>query len=368
MRILILNWRDIEHPLAGGAELSLLKHAEYWHGQGAEITWFASSFKGAATEQAQDGMRVVRRGSHYTVHFWAWLYYATARLGDYDIIVDSFHFLPFFSPLYARGKRIVGLINEVARDVWHDNMPFPLSTIGYYAEAFFFRPYRKRHFIAGSRSAKDDVAGLGIPADQITVVHHGTSAPRNPPPVARCEAPTILFLNRVSEDKGIRATLETYRQLKGEIPGLNLWIAGKEERTGMLHELLNEYGLTDGENVTYFGFVSEEEKYRLIAEAWLLLHPSKREGWGLTVIEAAAFGTPTVGFEVAGLRDSVQNGVTGILATDQQGMVAAVRDLLGDPEKRAALGENCKPWSQRFDWTVAGTESWRVLNDEIAST
>jgi glycosyltransferase involved in cell wall biosynthesis len=363
VRILILNWRDIEHPLAGGAELSLLKHAEYWHGQGAEITWFASSFKGAATEQAQDGMRVVRRGSHYTVHFWAWLYYATARLGDYDIIVDSFHFLPFFSPLYARGKRIVGLINEVARDVWHDNMPFPLSTIGYYAESLFFVPYRSRQFIAGSQSAKDDVAELGIPVSQITVVHHGTSAPRNPSPVTRCEAPTILFLNRVSEDKGIRATLEAYSRLRRDVLELQLWIAGKEEQPGMVAQLLDAYALTADPNITYFGYVSEDEKYRLMAEAWLLIHPSKREGWGLTVIEAAAFGTPTVAFDVAGLRDSIQNGVTGILAKDQARLVDAVRDIIADPEKRHQLGENCKSWSQRFDWDEAGAESWRLLNE-----
>lgn len=337
MKILILNWRDVEHPLAGGAEFSLLQHAQYWRRQGADITWFASSFERASALEQQDGIKVMRHGSHYTVHFWAWLYYATGRLGDYDIIVDNFHFLPFFTPVYARRPHIIALIHEVAREVWHDNMPFPFSTVGYYTETVFFVPYRQRQFITVSQTTKNDLIELGVGADHIAIIPNGTSAPRNPEPVMRPTTPTILFLNRVSEDKGIRATLEAYRRLKADVSDLQLWIAGKEERPGMLQELLDQHALADDPNITYFGYVSEEEKYRLMAEAWLLIHPSKREGWGLTVIEAAAFGTPTVAFDVAGLRDSIQDGMTGVLVKDQSALVEAIRHLIGHPKR-------CENW------------------------
>lgn len=365
LKILVLNWRDIKHPLAGGAEVSVREHARHWMSRGASVTWFSSSFHGAQPVEDDDGILVVRRGSQYTVHFWAWLYYLRRTFGDVDVIVDNFHFLPFFSPLYARHPRVVPLIQEVARDVWYDNIARPIAFVGYYIESFFFLPYRGKRFITASASTKTDLVGLGIRARDVSVIHHGVSLPSEPVTDEKAVQATILFLNRISEDKGVRDVLELFAALHAELPLLNLWIAGKEEKPGMLARLLSEFQLAGNPNITYFGFVDEGEKFSLMARAWLLIHPSRREGWGLTVIEAASVGTPTVGYDVPGLRDSIQDSVTGRLVAPGTSMAGAVRELLADTAERIHMGEAAVDWAAKFDWGKAGEASWMVVAGEV---
>ena len=105
MNILILNWRDIKNPLAGGAEISLFEHAKYWKSKGAEILWFTSSFKGAKEKEKIDGINIIRKGSYHTVHVHAFFRYIESAKNT-DIIIDNFHFVPFFTPFYACKKNV----------------------------------------------------------------------------------------------------------------------------------------------------------------------------------------------------------------------------------------------------------------------
>src|SRR6266702_1517269 len=125
MRILILNWRDVENPLGGGAELSLFEHAKYWLGRGNSVTWFTSAYDSCLTEETREGVKIVRRGSVYTVHPWAIYYILSRKLGKFDVVVDCFHFLPFFTTLFVKNEKIVALINEVAGKLWFANLVFP---------------------------------------------------------------------------------------------------------------------------------------------------------------------------------------------------------------------------------------------------
>lgn len=361
MHILILNWRDTEHPLAGGAEISLLQHAKYWRAKGADVTWFASSFDGAPAVESRGGLRVIRRGSQYTVHLWAWYYYVRKRFGHVDLVIDNFHFIPFFAPMYMRGVRVMPLVQEVAKEVWFDNICFPLACVGYCLESWFFVPYTRRRFITCSASTKTDLMRLGIPERNVSVIHHGITRPAEPVKQKKAARPTALFLNRISEDKGIRDVLQVFSDLQDTEPLLQLRIAGKEEKPGMLRDLLRNAGLEGNPNIEYLGYVAEREKYSLLASAWILLHPSRREGWGLTVIEAAAMKTPTVGYDVAGLRDSIIHNVTGILTPDRGAMTTAVRDLLSDDVKRRRMGESAGEWSEQFDWERSGSASWSLI-------
>src|SRR5437763_577318 len=114
MKILILNWRDIKHPLGGGAEISLFEHAQYWKRQGAEVIWFSSIFYNARAEETIKGIKMIRKGSHYTVQLRGIFYYLTGRFGKTDIVIDCFHFLPFFTPLFIDSTKTIALIHEVA--------------------------------------------------------------------------------------------------------------------------------------------------------------------------------------------------------------------------------------------------------------
>src|SRR5665811_2351046 len=100
-----------------------------------------------------------------------------------------------------------------------------------------------------------------------------------------------------------------------------------------------EAARTNGVNdcVSFLGFVSEEEKADLYRQSWVLATASMVEGWGLTVIEANACGTPAVSFNVPGLNESIVQGNTGRLADDDTEFVEALVDILSDDSLRGSL-------------------------------
>lgn len=365
MKILILNWRDIAHPLSGGAEISLFEHAKYWRKKNNDIIWFSSQFSGAKKEEIIDGITVIRKGSHFTVHLWAMWYFFTKKFPESDIIVDSFHFVPFLTPLYIKKReKIVGLINEVAGKLWFSNLIAPLAAIGYFIEPFLIRLYKENKFIVGSDSGKKDLITVGIPEKNITVVHHGFHLISVPQSVKKKQAPTVLFLGRIAKDKGITDVLKAFVLLKRHTPDAVLWVVGKEEKKGMLAELLETVDSTIKKDIIYWGFLSQVEKFKLLKEAWVLIHPSYKEGWGLTVIEAASQGTPTVGYNVAGLQDSVKNGETGLLVAPKNISLLseAIVSLLKDKKKYDLISKNALTWSKNFTWEKSVKKSWDIIN------
>jgi glycosyltransferase involved in cell wall biosynthesis len=362
MNILILNWRDLKHPLAGGAEISLYEQAKIWQKKGARITWFSAAFPGALEQEEIDGIKYIRKGNHYTAHLWAFIYQMLGKLPKVDIVVDSFHFVPFFSPLYMRVP-VIGLINEVAKDTWFKNISFPFSFIGYAVEPLFFFIYKRSKFITGSNSCKDDLLQMGIKADNITVVPHGIRVIKNDK--KKEDAPTVVFLSRISKDKGIEDAVRAIALVKEKIPSIKFWIVGKPENDSYLATIKNIINkLYIGGNSKIFGFISEQEKFALLKKAWILVHPSIREGWGLNVIEANAMGTPAVGYNVSGLKDSIQNGKTGVLTeTNFESLAKGIESLILDKKLYGQMSQAAIKWSEGFNWEKAGEASYSILKE-----
>jgi len=369
MKILILNWRDIRHPLSGGAELSLFEHAKYWKRKGSEILWFSSNYPNAKKEELIDGIKIVRKGSHYTLHLWAFFYFATNKIKSVDIVIDSFHFVPFFTPLYFRKEKIIGLINEIAGKIWFANLPYPFAFIGYHLEPKFFHFYKGIPFITGSESTKKELKKVNIAAQNIKVIYHGLKIKKVRKDIKKEAEPTIIFLGRISEDKGIEDAFNAFIEVKKIIGTVQFWIVGKEEKEGMIDALLQTIDDKSIKNdIKYFGFVNEGKKFELLKRAWLLIHPSKKEGWGLNVIEAAAQGTPTVGYNVEGLRDSIKHRKTGILINPQTPSLLSntILTIIGDKEKKqlTLLSKNAVKWSKNFNWADSTKQSWKFLRNK----
>ncbi len=364
MNILILNWRDPLHPLAGGAEISLLEHAKYWNKQGANVTWFASSFSGAQKEEVFNEIKIIRRGSHFTVHIMFFLHWLRYKVDDYDVIIDCFHFLPFFTPLFLKRKKIIAFIHEVAGKVWYLNLYYPLAWVGYHLEPYFFLFYKQIPFITPSESAKTDLIKLGIPKKNIFVIHNGVNLEKVNISTIKEKVPTILFLNRISKDKGIEDALLAFIEIKKIISEVKLWIVGKEESEGQLKKLIEKIGISKKINssIMYFGFVDQKKKFELLKKAWILVHPSKKEGWGLTVIEAASQGTPAVGYDVEGLRDSIKNNKTGLLTKENFiDLAKGLERLIRDKKLYSQMSKEAMEWSRKFNWNISGEKSWKLI-------
>ncbi|HEV2339136.1 MAG TPA: glycosyltransferase family 4 protein [Patescibacteria group bacterium] len=362
MNILILNWRDIKHPLAGGAETMLWNHALFWQKKGSTITWISSQFLGAKKEEILEGITVKRFGSQYSVHMWVLLYAIRGEFSSADVVIDCFHFLPFFTPIFFNRKKIIAVIHEVAGKVWFDNIIFPLALIGYITEPFFFFLYKQVTFITVSNSTKLDIMKMNIPECNIFVVHNGVSVPKIHINIVKTIFPSILFLNRISLDKGIEDALVAFKMVKKNNPHLQFFIAGKEEKKHFTKILLKKYSLR--ESIKYLGFVDEKIKWLLLQKSWILIHPSKKEGWGLTVIEANSVGTPVIGYNVEGLRDSIRDNKTGLLVDPNPQALANAMDILINNKKMLrTLSRAAKDWSDQFTWSKSVLESWEIIED-----
>src|SRR3989344_3656213 len=118
MNILILSWRGPGHPSAGGAEQVTLEHAKGWVKAGHDVTLFTSFFKDAKRKDLVEGIKIIRSGRQFfEVQFRAFLWYILAKHHKFDLVIDEFHGIPFFTPLYVRSRKLA-FIHEVAKEVW----------------------------------------------------------------------------------------------------------------------------------------------------------------------------------------------------------------------------------------------------------
>lgn len=370
MKVLILNWRDIKHPLAGGAELSLKKHADYWVRKGAEVTWVSSSAKGLKKKEMIDSIQILRMGNHFTAALSFFIYSKKNKFTDFDLVIDSFHFFPYFSSYYINRNKIIALINEVAGRVWFANLFFPASLIGYLIEPFIIRAYKNIPFITGSKSAAFDLEKIGIKKKNIYVINHGFNKPEKDfISHEKRKNPTLIFIGRISKDKGIEDAIRMIKIAQDKKKLWKLWIVGKFESRDYEKKIISMIEELDLASLCkLWGYVNEEEKFRLICRSHLLIHPSYKEGWGLNVIEANYFGVPAVGYDVEGLRDSIVNKKTGLLVKpNPKSLFEGVERILDDTSLYKKLSLEAKKWSSNFSWEKAGEKSWRVILERLNS-
>lgn len=363
MNIFILNWRDIKHPLTGGAEISLFEHAKYWESKGANVIWVASSFEGALQQETIGGIKILRKGSQYTTHICVLFYFLQGLIKKTDIVIDCFHFIPYFTPLYIKKNKIIALINEPAKNAWFKNIFFPVSFIGYIMEPFFFRFYQNIPFITSARSIVTELLEYGIGKKDIFLIPHGIAMSKTDKKFIK-DKNVIIYLGQLSEDKGIKDALYAFSIIKNTYKDAKLWVVGKAPDIHFEEEM-KQFAHTLGidTDVRFYGYVSEDKKLELLTKAAILIHTSIREGWGLTIIEANAVGTPAVGYNVTGLRDSIQDKKTGLLAQKNtpDDLACTVISLMKDERLYERLSKNAKVWSKTFNWESAGEKSWKLL-------
>jgi glycosyltransferase involved in cell wall biosynthesis len=352
LRVLMLSWRDTGHPEAGGAELFLERIAGGLRDRGHQITIQSADYPGARRDEVVDGVRYVRRGGRFTVYPLAALSLLRQR-GDHDVVVDVQNGVPFWSPLVTRSQ-VVNLTHHVHREQWPVIFGPHGARFGWWLESRAApRVYRRSRYVTVSHATRHDLAGLGVPADAIAVVHNGHDGPAGPEPVApRSARPMMVVLGRLVPHKRVELAIEALAALRPELPELSLVVIGHGYWQSTLHELAERLGVAS--SVLFTGHVDDAYKHELLAEAWVHVMPSLKEGWGLAVVEAAAHGTPTVAFAAAGgTLESVSDGVTGVLVEDRAELVAAVRRLLVDAELREEYGRAAQKHAAGFTWAHA---------------
>lgn len=367
MRILILNWRDIKNPKSGGAEILTHEIAKRLVGWGYEVTQFSSVFPNAKKEEVIDGVKIIRRGSSdiryffNSVHFMAFWYYKKHFKGKFDIVIDEIHGIPFFTPFYIKERKIA-LICEVAGDIWDVIFKFPLNRIGRFVEDSYFNFYKNIPFLTISPSTEKALIKKGIKKDQITVLPMGITTLKELNKFSKEKNPTLIFVGRLIKTKGIEDAVLVCKKLKKTIPNIKLWVIGKGERgyKSYIEELIMKAGVKN--NVNFFDFVSEEKKFELMQKAHILLMPSMKEGFGLTVPEAGFVGTPTVAYNVEGLRDIINDGTNGFLVNSNvEAMEEKVKELLLRKEIYKKTQEEAMRYARSLNWDNTAKKAFEFL-------
>jgi glycosyltransferase involved in cell wall biosynthesis len=346
--IVFVSWRDLANPRAGGSEVLVDRLADGMTARGDQVTVLCGG------PVAERRYRVVRSGGTYTQFLRAPLAYQ--RLGGCDLVVEVCNGMPFFAPAWSR-RPMVCLVNHVHTELWDVRLPRPLSTVGRYTESVLMPwAHRKNLFLTVSSSTAAALAELGVRPDQIRQVCNGVEPPQ--PLTPRSPEPLFLALGRLTDYKRIDLLLRLWDRVRHVVGG-QLVIAGDGPERARIEALA-------GPGVVVRGRVSEEEKHRLLCSAWMLLHPAMIEGWGIVIVEAAIRGTPGIGFDVPGLRDSVVDGETGLLVRNEGQFASAWASLALDHRTREILGRNARERALRLHWSAAVEGFAEVADEAIA--
>jgi glycosyltransferase involved in cell wall biosynthesis len=344
MQILILNWRDLRHPRAGGSEFYAQNLAHCWSRDGHQVTYFCAASPGLPDREAGDGYEIVRAGTRFTVYREARAFYR--RAPRFDAVLEVVNTRPFLTPRWLTDVPVVTLIYQVAREVWRYEVPSPAALLGRYVlEPRWLAAYRHAPVLTISESSRASLAEYGL--RNIAIVHVGVAPPLQRPLPAKAAAPTWLFVGRLSANKRPEHAIEAHRQLRTLLPGAQLWVIGD----GPMGDQLRRAAPAD---VTFHGRVDEATKQDLMASATAVLGTAVREGWGMTISEAARLGTRSIAYNVPGLCDSVPPARGVLVEPSPRALAEAGARLLPEwvAEGRPDLGD-------------AGVVSWDDVAAEV---
>ena len=335
-RILFVAWRDLANPLAGGSEVLVDQLASGMLAQGHLVTLLCGG------PVAERPYHVMRNGGTYSQFLRAPLAYLR-NFRDVDLIVEVCNGMPFLAPLWS-GRPVLCLVNHVHTDLWPIRFRPPVSTAGRNVERLVMPwVHRRNLFLTVSPSTADNLEQMRVGRDRIRQICNGVVEPD--PPTPRSPEPLFLAIGRLADYKRLDLLLRLWDRVRHVVGG-RLVIAGDGPERPRLEALA-------GPGVEFAGWVSEQDKHRLMCSAWLLMHPALIEGWGLVVAEAAIRGTPAVAFDVPGLRDSVVHGQTGMLVRTEGQFASAWASLAINERRREQLGRAARTRALRLHWSAA---------------
>jgi len=348
MNILLVNWQDPENPHAGGAELHLFELFGPLAARGHRVRLVCSGWPGCAprtTIQGIDITRVAGRESFALAGRGAVARALRAELPH--VVVEDINKLPLFLPRLTR-LPLCAIVPHLFGETAFLELPWPAAALVWAAERGIPRVYRRAAFHAISESTRDDLVARGVSADRIRVIHPGVDTRRFAPlpGLDRTPRPSFLYVGRLKRYKGIEIALDALALARRVRSDLSLLIAGTGDARPGLEAHARARGL--GDAVRFLGWVSEEDKIRLLRTAWANLFPSVKEGWGITILEAAACGTASLASNSPGLRDSVRDGSTGYLVPhgDADGLARRMLELAEQPGLVRALGRQARAFAE----------------------
>ncbi|ASU85436.1 glycosyltransferase family 1 protein [Nocardiopsis gilva YIM 90087] len=383
VRIVMINWRDPWQSVAGGAEEYAWRMSRHLAGRGACVTFLTSREPGQARVETRQGIVIRRMGQKFSVYPLVMLWLLLWRR-EFHIALDCMNGIPFFSRLLLpRRTRVISVVHHVHDLQFNAYFNRPLAWFGRFIESTVAsRVYRSCMTVTVSESSRRAMREKLRWRSPITVIHNGSppvqpialdharaarrarSGEASPTGTANDDmgSPAIVSLGRLVVQKRVSRVVDIASRLRDSRPGLRVHIVGRGPETEPLAERIENEKLHD--HVRLHGFLPEADKNAVLARSVLHVTASEFEGWGLTVIEAAGLGVPTVAYDVDGLRDSVRHGETGWLVREGEDLTEVVDKALAelsDPARAAEISAACRTWAARFTWEKSGANMTRLI-------
>lgn len=367
-RILVINWQDISHPLGGGAEVHLHEIFKRIAAKGHAVTLLCSGYPGAKASEIIDGIRIIRRGHRAFFNFEVPVAYRQlARRENFDIVFDDINKIAFYTPLFVN-QPVIGIIHHLfGRSIFKETSFLPASYV-FASERLIPRIYRQTPMLVVSPSSQRELIARGMNPASLEIVYNGVDATCYRPNIApKSDTPLIGYLGRIKRYKSVQHLIEALPQVLKKIPEAKLVILGDGDYLPALRQKSQELGLEN--HVKFTGFIGEADKIKFLNQMWVCVNPSPKEGWGVSVIEANACGTPVIAADSPGLRDSVVNEQTGWLFP--YGNIHALADkivaLIQQPEIRRQFSLQARAWAEKFDWEISTQKTLELIEKTLSN-
>lgn len=359
MNIFIANWRCPRSPRSGGAEHATQRIVEGLVRMGHQVTWFSSWSAGLEKDEVRNGVRYLRRGNEVTCRFYCGLWLLHHQ-SEFHICIDEINTIPFYLHWYTSIPSVT-YIHQLAGPVWLFEAPPIVGRVGMLLERWLLWAYRFRPIVAGSKSTLDELRAFGHRGPS-NVIGYGLDAHPVAPvkyrvlPMAKCR---IVMVSRITPSKRIDHGIEVVRWLAYSSVDAELHIVG----IGSIHELerLRRLALETGcsDRIRFHGWLGSVAKAKVVAESFVIISTSVKEGWQLTISEAHLLGVPSVVYPVTGLIDSTQHGRNGIISEREHPHAIAedIIKLWNNSKQYNRLRVNAQHTAKRLSWPPVIT-SW----------
>jgi glycosyltransferase involved in cell wall biosynthesis len=358
-RIHTLAWRDLDDPDAGGSEVHADEFMRRWAAAGFDVLHRTSAGVGIPATATRNGYQVIRRGSRYSVFPRTVVAEVARRMGPRDALVEIWNGVPWFSPLWFHKPRIT-FLHHVHGPMWDQMFPGKLAAVGRALESKIAPPfYRRTEVVTPSEATRDELLQLGFRSSRVTAVDNGVD-PFWSPGGAKARIPTVIAVGRQAPVKRFDLMLEAAAEARAVVPQLELILVGDGPQRPELETWVRRHKAERW--VRFVGRVSNEQLRDHYRRAWVVASASLAEGWGLTLTEAAACGTPAVATNISGHRCSVIDGTTGVLSPETAaGLGSALAAVLRDTERREALGAAAQARAEALTWDRSALGILQVL-------
>ncbi len=366
MKILIINWQDINNPFGGGAEVHMHEIFRRMAAMGHEITLFCCRWEGSAEEEIIDGIRVIRKGSRNLFNFKVKPEYLKRfRNESYDLVIDDINKIPFYTPRFVREPLLAVSHHFFGKSIFRE-AGFAQGIYVYMSEKLVDYVYKETPFVVVSESTKQEFMERGFDERNFSIVYNAITPENFPLAVGeKYPYPSVIYFGRLKKYKSPDHLMKAFAVISKELPEARLYFMGRGDFQPYLERLAATLGIAD--KVIFLGFVNEQDKVKYLSLCHVAVNTSMKEGWGITNIEANACGTPVISSNVPGLRDSIRNGHSGLLY--EYGNVAELADrlhlVLTDRNTLDNLSNGAVDWAKSFSWDKSAREMEAICRKTV---